>query len=151
MKLACVLVLACSSSCGTPECDVDCDDGVTIDLGPRATYGGSDKLNLHVCVGDDRCGDAVVTEHDCASVHADPTADAQLIISCAPNAELTVFAKATSPLGPGSQNVSVSVTDATGTKLTAATKSVATRPSHPNGPDCEPACHQGELSLRPQS
>ena len=128
--------------------DIGCSDGVTIDLGPRAAYGTSATLKVHVCI-DSACADMIVSATDCQLQGAGGTTTPPLILMCTPETNLVIVASATTAFGAGSHLVAVAVSDASGTMIFSHSENVATTSTQPNGPDCEPTCHQGKLTTHP--
>jgi hypothetical protein len=149
-------LLACAdhgdSMMGKSCTAIGCNDGITIDLGPRAAYGSSATLNVHVCI-DSTCGDTVVTATatgtDCQLKGAGGPTTPPLLLMCQPVSNLVITASVTASFGSGSHLVAVSVSDASGTVVFTHSDTVGTTSTQPNGMGCEPVCHQGNVSMHP--
>lgn len=140
--------LACCSDEDRPCTNVGCSDGVTIDLGSRASLGAPGNLNAHVCI-DDVCNDAILTSGGCETEGAGRDEPPPLTFLCASPSDLKIQASSSSPIGPGSHTISVSVNNAAGAILLMGSQTLGLSGARPNGPGCEPICYQGDVSFKP--
>ena len=147
--------LACTSSTsgGDQSCTlVGCEDGVAMDLGALATTYPNVPLAVHVCL-DDKCQDAVVTASSCDQA---PTGSGgsvpALVLLCMPYGDGHVHILANAPnalADPTKTQLAISVTDATGAKVYEHVEWITLTSTQPNGPKCEPTCHQGSFAISP--
>lgn len=144
-----LLLASLAPACETlHECTlIGCSDGVGMTLPALATtYSGNLPLTIDACLG-----------AECSVFRIDHTGAAPVCTSMSAGNTLctidgmgtVVLTKLPLPTGAtdGPLPVHVTVTDKSGATIADGTATVTITPSQPNGPDCEPTCHEGQVSL----
>jgi hypothetical protein len=142
-------VSGCSLT-GTGCTMVGCFDTAHVSLTGLVTrYGVSAPLSIKMCVDGASCVTAQILEVDgaltCAITSgADPSG---CLINTNGKDVDAILALDAQAIKKASVTISVSVTDGMNAKLFEGEKSTALDSVTPNGPGCEPTCHQGAVSF----
>ena len=149
------VVSACAPAATSHSCTlVGCEDGVSVDVGPLATrFGDKLPLAVHVCV-DAVCDDVTIASaNDChRTAMTGPSGPVPpLVILCVPGSSggIALRASVTGGLTSGSHVVAVTIAGGDGTGLYSHADTVTLTESRPNGPTCDPVCHQGSVVMHP--
>lgn len=140
----CSLNLSCTA--------IGCSDSARVSLtGLASKYGGSAPLSVKLCVDGASCVTAQITKTGGTLTCAIPgsAASSDCLINTSGNDVNVNLALDAAASKKASVLISVSVTDGTNAKLFEDQKSMTVDSVTPNGPGCEPTCHQGTVSFTP--
>lgn len=150
------LALSSIAGCGSPghACtEIACVDGIRIMLtGIGVKYAGNLPLTIKTCTGTDAA--SCITSTLTPKPGSDPICQAPVMafVSCtvgANGAVEVVMPAGDANIETGKADVHVTITDSMNMVLFDNTTSTSITTSMPNGPDCEPTCHEGMISLTP--
>lgn len=142
-------VSGCNVNMGCTE--VGCADAARVSLtGIVDKYAASLPLTIKLCVDGGSCITAALTKENgvptCTVSSGVSPSGCAITPSGAIDIDVGLDSKAAAKTAV---TLSALVTDGTSAKLFEADKSVTLASVEPNGPNCEPTCHQGSVSFTP--
>lgn len=152
-----ILGLSSFAGCGGTShgcTEIGCADGVSIELAMLASkYMSQLPLTVKVCTGAGGASCITLTVKTQPGQSATCEVPAMAGVGCfvGPNGTVNVqVPPSAADLAAGKVDVQVTVTDAMSMKVfDQTTPGVVLEATMPNGPGCEPTCHEGSLKLTP--